>query len=84
MKYDVIVFCRPDHFVDLNILKVEIDKFLVQSDIDVPIISSQGPIVIRKYDTFNILIDALYSLLDKNMQKIRLSLLLCQLYHLIL
>jgi hypothetical protein len=65
LKYDVIVFCRPDHFVDLNILKVEIDKFLVQSDIDVPIISSQGPIVIRKYDTFNILIDALYILNNK-------------------
>tara|TARA_Y100000310_G_scaffold335945_1_gene419249 strand:- start:644 stop:1372 length:729 start_codon:yes stop_codon:yes gene_type:complete len=58
-KYDAIIICRPDHLVDLDILKVEIDRFLKQCDLDVPLISTQTPLYINDY-SFTIDDDALF------------------------
>ena len=49
LKYDAVILCRPDIIVDLDILKIEIERFVRQSDLNVPLISTQSPLYINDY-----------------------------------
>lgn len=60
-KYDVIVLCRPDHVVNLEQLKLQINTFLKQSDFDRPMISIQTPMMLNNR-TFSIAEDAVFIL----------------------
>ena len=61
LKYDVVILCRPDIIVDLDILKIEIERFVRQSDLNVPLISTQSPLYINDY-SFTIDNDLLFFL----------------------
>lgn len=65
-KYDVIFLCRPDHIVEINDLKLQINRFLRQSDFDRPMISTQSPIILNDVSltTAN---DMVYILNNKSM-----------------
>jgi hypothetical protein len=46
-KYDVIFLCRPDNVVKIEDLKLQINRFLRQSNFNRPMISTQSPIILN-------------------------------------
>jgi len=66
-KYDAIILCRPDHIVEIDDLKLQLNRFLKQSEeLDRLMISTQSPIILNDV-SFTTPDDAVYILNNKAM-----------------